>query len=589
MSFADRRVVMLVSKEWPGLYLSTFLARQGIRLAATIVQQEPLDHLTLNLRQWRRTQKEEGLERTTAAFFGLPMGLSYLPRRIWNRREYPLLKDLERMKVPVHTVSAFLSEKCHALLRSLEPDVGVICGTPILPGSLLSIPRLCTINVHTSLLPYYRGGGSGFWPVLFRDLEKIGFTIHKAVASVDAGPYLYQEHVAPSSDGVQKDLLKHCFFRAAPQLARILREDPLDESSWKQYDNPIRFSFRSPPPVLKEYVYGPTAVQKIKRVAQSALSLIPPPAVRRSGEGRLAVFYFHQLLADSTPANDWRRILGHLTVSELRSRLLLAQRSFKFVDFPTFVNLAERCGSLDQNYALLTVDDAFRDFLTNAVPLLEELSIPSLLSVSSQAASTGALWYQRAYDLIAGIAADRLYVPWIGRHIYWGDQQYRVLVAENALLPQLKRMKPQRRLELVDELIKRNAAPAPADDLSAFCTVEELRTLQGFPFVQLCMHGDAHHPFETLSDEELALEVQACQSFFQDQLNSRTTVLCFPNGRFKDSQAPALQDLGIRYAFITKPGGWVTQKAFPFSIPRNGLTGGSSRDFRRRLASFVDS
>jgi peptidoglycan/xylan/chitin deacetylase (PgdA/CDA1 family) len=341
--------------------------------------------------------------------------------------------------------------------------------------------------------------------------------------------------------------------------------------------------------VLKEYVYGSTGVQKIKRVAKSLLGFISPLASRGSGGGRLAVFYFHQLLADSTPANDWRRILGHLTVSELRSRLLLAQRDFKFVDFSTFLNLAERYGSLDQNYALLTVDDAFRDFLTNAVPLLEELSIPSLLSVSSQAASTGTLWYQRVYDLIAGISGDRLYVPWMDRHIYWGDQQSRVFVAENELLPQLKRMKPQRRLEFVDELIKRNAALDPADDLSAFCTVKELRTLQRFPFVQLCLHGDAHHPFETLSDEELTSEVQACQRFFQDQLDSRTTVLCFPNGRFKQSQAPVLQDLGIRYAFVTAPGGWVTQKAFPFSIPRNGLTGGSAREFRRRLARFVYS
>ena len=121
------------------------------------------------------------------AFLGFRHGLKHYGGRIRNRKMHPQLSDLRALHVDVHRVRAFKSEACHELLQRLAPDVTIICGTPILPESLLSIARICTLNTHTSVLPHYRGGGSLDWPLFFRDTEKIGFTIHKAVAQVDAG------------------------------------------------------------------------------------------------------------------------------------------------------------------------------------------------------------------------------------------------------------------------------------------------------------------------------------------------------------------------------------------------------------------
>ena len=47
-------------------------------------------------------------------------------------------------------------------LRDLAPDVIVVAAYgKLLPEALLNIPRLATINVHSSILPQYRGAAPG--------------------------------------------------------------------------------------------------------------------------------------------------------------------------------------------------------------------------------------------------------------------------------------------------------------------------------------------------------------------------------------------------------------------------------------------
>lgn len=49
-----------------------------------------------------------------------------------------------------------------------------------------------TVNIHLGLSPYYRGAATNFWPLVNREPELVGATIHLATLSVDAGPILRQ-------------------------------------------------------------------------------------------------------------------------------------------------------------------------------------------------------------------------------------------------------------------------------------------------------------------------------------------------------------------------------------------------------------
>ena len=80
---------------------------------------------------------------------------------------------------------AFISE-----LRSLGPDLIIVAAYgQILPPSILDLPRLGCINVHTSLLPRYRGAAPIQWAIL-DGLTETGVTIMKMDAGLDTGDIL---------------------------------------------------------------------------------------------------------------------------------------------------------------------------------------------------------------------------------------------------------------------------------------------------------------------------------------------------------------------------------------------------------------
>lgn len=78
---------------------------------------------------------------------------------------------------------AFIAE-----LAAFAPDLGIVAAYgQILPQSILDLPRLGCLNVHTSLLPRYRGAAPIQWAIL-DGLAETGVTIMKMDAGLDTGP-----------------------------------------------------------------------------------------------------------------------------------------------------------------------------------------------------------------------------------------------------------------------------------------------------------------------------------------------------------------------------------------------------------------
>jgi methionyl-tRNA formyltransferase len=77
-------------------------------------------------------------------------------------------------------------------LRELQPElIAVAAYGQILPQSILDLPRYGCLNVHTSLLPRYRGAAPIQWAILNGDAET-GVTIMKMDAGLDTGDILTQ-------------------------------------------------------------------------------------------------------------------------------------------------------------------------------------------------------------------------------------------------------------------------------------------------------------------------------------------------------------------------------------------------------------
>lgn len=84
-------------------------------------------------------------------------------------------------------------------IRRLRPDlIVVVAYGQLLPQTLLDIPPHGCLNVHTSLLPKYRGAAPIQWAIVGGETET-GVTIMRMDAGLDTGPILSQNRT-PISD-----------------------------------------------------------------------------------------------------------------------------------------------------------------------------------------------------------------------------------------------------------------------------------------------------------------------------------------------------------------------------------------------------
>lgn len=99
-----------------------------------------------------------------------------------------------------------------AQIRALEPDLIVVAAYGrILPQEILDVPSMGCINVHSSLLPKYRGAAPINWAILNGEKET-GVTIMYMAAALDAGDVISQVRTAIGPN------------EAAPELTARLAE-----------------------------------------------------------------------------------------------------------------------------------------------------------------------------------------------------------------------------------------------------------------------------------------------------------------------------------------------------------------------------
>ncbi len=105
----------------------------------------------------------------------------------------PVKQIAQQEKIPVLQPNRAREENFIQELRRLQPDlIAVTAYGQILPGSILELPRFGCLNVHTSLLPKYRGAAPIQHAILNGESET-GVTIMKMDAGLDTGATLAQE------------------------------------------------------------------------------------------------------------------------------------------------------------------------------------------------------------------------------------------------------------------------------------------------------------------------------------------------------------------------------------------------------------
>lgn len=114
----------------------------------------------------------------------------------------PVKTLAEKLNLPVLQPLKARDENFINHLRDLKPDlVVVVAYGQILPQKLLDVPPYGCLNVHTSLLPKYRGAAPIQWAIADGEPET-GVTIMKMDAGLDTGPIIATRRtpVLPADD-----------------------------------------------------------------------------------------------------------------------------------------------------------------------------------------------------------------------------------------------------------------------------------------------------------------------------------------------------------------------------------------------------
>lgn len=91
-------------------------------------------------------------------------------------------------------------------LRALRPDVQVVVAYgQILPRAVIDIPPLRTVNVHSSLLPRYRGAAPIHWAIVNGERET-GVTTMLIDEGLDTGPTLLARSTPIEADETSPEL-----------------------------------------------------------------------------------------------------------------------------------------------------------------------------------------------------------------------------------------------------------------------------------------------------------------------------------------------------------------------------------------------
>ena len=124
--------------------------------------------------------------------------------------------------IDIFTPSKFLEDSQKSILEKLKPDLIIVMAYGLrLPKYVLDLPRLGCINIHTSLLPRWRGASPIEHSLLNGD-KKTGISIFRLVQEMDAGPIIIDESIEVEREINKEQLIEKLNYLGIRLLKDIL-------------------------------------------------------------------------------------------------------------------------------------------------------------------------------------------------------------------------------------------------------------------------------------------------------------------------------------------------------------------------------
>ena len=147
----------------------------------------------------------------TYYIFGFKFFTYYSFKFILNKfkKGNSLVSLLENYKIPIITLNKPINNiESVATIKSFQPDLLVsILGNQLFKESIINLAPKGCLNLHTALLPKYRGLMPSFW-VLKNNEKETGVSVFFVDKGIDSGPILVQKRITIYKNMTQEELIK---------------------------------------------------------------------------------------------------------------------------------------------------------------------------------------------------------------------------------------------------------------------------------------------------------------------------------------------------------------------------------------------
>ncbi|HXY05919.1 MAG TPA: polysaccharide deacetylase family protein [Burkholderiaceae bacterium] len=224
---------------------------------------------------------------------------------------------------------------------------------------------------------------------------------------------------------------------------------------------------------------------------------------------------------------------------------------------PEDLPAAARTANRSRPAVLVTFDDGYRDYHDHAYPILQELRIPAVMFLATDAIDRGVMiWTDVVQWAVGASPVDVATLPWRRERSF----DLRQPAERLALVEQCKS-----RLKEVPDTVRRRELQQLLEELGVCGREHEAgRQMMNWDEVRACApwtrfggHSHTHPILSQLEPQAMEEEIRICRDRIEAETGKRPTMFAYPNGRaadFNDTTRALLGRHGFNLAFSTVQG-----------------------------------
>ena len=276
-----------------------------------------------------------------------------------------------------------------------------------------------------------------------------------------------------------------------------------------------------------------------------------------TGQEKAVVLLYHRV--DRSHRDRWQLCVSP---ENFAGHLRCLKRSFRPVRLAEIAAMIVD-GKVKQNSVAITFDDGYRDNLTAAVPILEQMRLPATFFICGDASSEGeSFWWERLEASLQLMELDDAGAERLHRRLMVADvvERHRILV----------------------EL------PAADYVLSERLSHDDLKVLACHPLADIGAHGWSHRRLDHLQIDDLRHEVMENMRMLADLTGTAVRSFAYPFGGSVTSElTDIVREAGMETACTVDPAA-ITAGCNPLLIPRLEVRDCDEDEFEARLRSVLE-